>query len=486
MQHAQLNLKMAPGEVSVSPDAPSPENALRDLQSHTDDADRVLQAVSLLASSSRSDDNVRQQLAEPAILKALTEILHKQSNAQTSDPLAARGIVDPALRCIGNACIDNDAARQALTDIGFKWARSCLWQSLTHDDELGFLLVKVLYNICSDHEPAQQQCYREDMCSQLAQFYGQPAEGIRSRAGFTVMGFELIFWIASHKQPEDELPERSPLRDLTHISTSICGQGHDSDEFDGFAFLLETILVFFRDPREQERLVEDAAFGDVWQTLQKAEELMKGRDEDDVKLLGGLSTSFVWCLSDLAALPSFAQKIVALNPTQKDAPRDDLHEFVLPVIKQYEGKKKYGDGSRVVDAACQVLGNVLWSVKDWKRSEYHLQLDGLYKPLVEMAMEFEQAESLHSVAGLLLQLARHSEDSRDRCLEANVAATLPKLCRHSLPQVKEDGLKLLKALGRDNPEFQSEVADLAKEVMVSMAAQQQAEATDAPVIEAPA
>lgn len=66
--------------------------------------------------------------------------------------------------------------------------------------------------------------------------------------------------------------------------------------------------------------------------------------------------------------------------------------------------------------------------------------------------------------------------------DENAMPALQYLCHHEVPQIKEQGVKLLRALGRDCPENQDRFAELGKEVILDM--QEQGPNGDASKVEA--
>ena len=56
----------------------------------------------------------------------------------------------------------------------------------------------------------------------------------------------------------------------------------------------------------------------------------------------------------------------------------------------------------------------------------------------------------HSIAGFLTQLSRPSPEVRERLADGLwVDEALALLCLHEKPQLKQDGIRLLRALGKD-------------------------------------
>ncbi|KAK3696175.1 hypothetical protein LTR37_018077 [Vermiconidia calcicola] len=423
------------------------ENALTNLRIST--ANNPTQAVALLAEASKQSIPAREQLAGPLILRTLTEIIETSIN----DSLET---VDVALRCIGNACIDNSVAREAVTNIGFSWASLCLRDGSSSDIATRRLTAKVLYNICSDYEPAQQQCYREMLHHQLINLcardsHQQPPDDIE-------LLLELLFWICSQK---DQVAQ--DLSTTTNDATSLPGHILDklislphayrsSLEPEDFALLLETCLIFFRDPSIQRDILVRNQLTPVWRILKENEVKISslGEDSEDRKLLVPLSTSLIWCLSDIAASPGIPAETLA-----------DVHTAFIKVVVVVAIKAGANDrgNERLAIAGCQVLGNLLWSGKPVASDV--VEDAALQHSVLALLNTSRDVELLHSAAGLLVQLSRSSVEVREDILQ-------------------QDGIKLLRALGKDSVVNQQRFAELAREVVLSSSAD-----GDTAMVEAP-
>ena len=121
------------------------EEAIQQLLNPSTDASNITSATTTLAAASRSTPSVRQKLADPNVLERLIKHIE--------DPLEPSSSPTAALRCIGNACIDNDDARETVTNLGFTWARKRLQSS---DTEIRNLTILVLVNVCMDYEPCTE------------------------------------------------------------------------------------------------------------------------------------------------------------------------------------------------------------------------------------------------------------------------------------------------------------------------------------------
>ena len=419
-------------------------------------------AIAVLANASRHNISARQQLADPKLLHTLIEVIDCSLDDSTE-------MVEVALRCIGNACIDNDTAREHITEFGFTWAIRCLGSYADNTGLIAGLTIKVLYNICTDFDLSRQKCFHDNVHHALIDYSTSPAARAADDVLMANLFVELLFWICSQKPSESGTTlsqgTLKALLDLPALYESMIPN-------EEWAMLLGTCLTFLRDAQVQKQAVEQELVGKLWDALITNEDKIDSLDytrlepsESEKKLLVPLSTSMIWCLSDIAALPEFAA------PRTLEA--SQLGQVLLFII--IEGSAH----TRVLIAACQMLGNVLWSLQMRAVADHLVESKHLHRPVLKTLVDSPNQELLHSAAGLLVQLVRPSSDAREIIgRDETTRDAVERLCKHETPQLRQDGIILLRALGKDCPANRERFADLAE------AAMQNISATDQNMIEA--
>ncbi|KAI7356110.1 hypothetical protein KC336_g22233, partial [Hortaea werneckii] len=267
--------------------------------------------VRSLADQSRKSEEIRQSLAELPVQQKLIQIITANLATNPEATLAA-------LRCLGNSCIDNDTARSNLSSPSsssssnpqehhnhhLHWAESSLQSP---NPEIRWTTVKVLYNLCTDHEESQQQLYRtrgvwyalvhllvspKTLHLPHLEENGQENEngGVTVTPEERTLLLDLLFWITGQKakidqqepppsqdgQVEDDMSSSSSLPpagvlgkilllpylykndNLCNPSSSTTeaeaeGEGEEND-LDEYATALEITLAFLRDPNIQEEI----------------------------------------------------------------------------------------------------------------------------------------------------------------------------------------------------------------------------------------
>ncbi len=436
------------------------EKAFESLTLNSQDFSQTSNAINILAKASRAHAATREHLADPKILQTLVETVELSLQHD-------RATTELALRCIGNACIDNNAASESITKLGFSWALQCLAISIEDDDDatsstpsdrsLALLTGKVLYNICSDYELGQQKCFEAKIHYLLIQMCALNEVAVSNEKALFI---ELLFWICSQMQPDQEQPPAKVLLTLLSLPAVY----HQELEHEDSALLIETCLLFLREPKVKKDVVTQKLVPYVWQMLALNEDRIAGLQDNskDRKLLAPLSTALIWVLSELAASEEF--------PSAYNLDDDWLQDITRFTFVQVDMESSSVQSPRLIDAAYQILGNYLWARKV-EPSDSHLNADveALDQALMMIIRTSEDIELVHSAAGLLVQLTRLSSNVREHIVSTEEGQGIAeRLCTHSMPQLKMDGISLLKALGKDSPQNQERLTDLARSTLGSL------------------
>ncbi|KAK0934722.1 hypothetical protein LTR29_013729 [Friedmanniomyces endolithicus] len=448
-----------------TPDLQQVEAALQSLQVGSSSA-----ALTTLAAGSKAYPDVRIRLATPEFFRALVEV----AECGLNDSLE---ITSAALRCIGNACIDNDTARETIAGLGFSWAVLCLHHN---DEEIKWLTARVLYNVCSDHEAAQMQCYHDRVHEHLISPCGSP-HSLESRETSTLI--DLLFWITGHRAT---LPnnERDPLSDESVPELLMLPYYHyENTTVEDFATLLEVCLTFLRDPSVQTQVVQS-----------RMGRRPEGEDAQETReLLRPLSTSLIWCLSDIAANEDFAHhyllssvfverllSVIASGGQEPDTRSNDAVEqaglgarqsskahTAQEKVTSYQTERR---SARSIAAACQIVGNMLRVLppQDITTLVMNRRIHARIWHILATRNHADDDDDVpHSFAGFLVQLTRPSVEVREFLAQGvDAEEGLRVLCEHRTPQIRQDGIRLLRALGKNCPVNQERFRSLAASVTV--------------------
>lgn len=454
-------------------------DSIRILLSAPQDGEAFVDAMMALAAQSRESEATRHALAE--ILPHLLKVI--ENFDQTSQDL-----MGATLRCIGNACVENPEACNQVIPSGSELS----WPAILLNERgtgIRDLAIKVLYNLCSQSEDVQKRCYEASLHGSIISALHKQAKSAQGTKddpfGGLSFPIDLIFWITSQRPKEGDAmskdqadgtdDEQLRLRQLVELPSLLAG---DLD-IDDFATLLEVVLVFLRSPKNQAYVAEGKLTEAVWDIMNLNEDKLREADiaADDQKLLVALSTSLTWVLSDIADSDAFKKS--------EDAEGTFMGR-VLPLttpdanVSSCFSSDLDNGAIRLLSAAYQVIGNFLHNV-DPQFAVSLVRDRRIHERVFAIMVTTDNADLLHSAAGLLIQLSRPSPEIRETIsLDSKATPAIESLGRHSIQQLNQDALMLMRALGKDTPAVQERFKPLAGEVMATVAkAQQAAAASDA-------
>jgi hypothetical protein len=527
----------------------------------TDDAhsENLSNAVSSLAKLSREEETVRTRLASKDVLQRLMKIL--MTHPRT---LPAADLLAATLRCVGNACVSNLEACATVAEHKFDWYYTFLvsktrdlrqgnkcpdhtpgadrWtvpMDSPHWDEppaeIRELTTKVLYNICSQSEEAQKLCYIGGVDILIFIVLN---DHLTSPVENASLAIDLLFWVTSHHKElaKDADAIRSHSTGRSYMRVLFPGHWFfvlrapcllwDKVDVEDYATLLESMMVFLRDPMASEDIQGRVQpLSQIWGVLTCIERKIHEAegDAEDVKLLAALSTSLTWILSDITAATDFAYQAIIYDQERIKIFLEDLSQLLTTGVALSRAlwwangdfgsltvhEVVDGDALRLTSAACQICGNTLHGLLS---SEDHARRSGafgetyqailgtltaskqplaiqdphIYQRLFALMTTCDNADFLHSAAGFLIQLSRPSPEVRAEIAgDNNALAAIRRLGQHPMQQLNQDALMLMRALGKDTPSVQENLKELAGEVMATVAETQKAAAdaqTEQPVI----
>jgi hypothetical protein len=219
-----------------------------------------------------------------------------------------------------------------------------------------------------------------------------------------------------------------------------------------YAILLGVVLNFLLLSEVQRKAVKSGHVHWIWDMFAKQEERIINATAADKKLLSGSAGSWVWILSDIAALPEFASH-----------QSEWVQNVVSDVIVHHD---QHSLSPHILSAACQIVANLLWPTANLDSTIRRVYMDRLRTPVLELLCRVHDPDLLHSASGLLLYLLRPSEQMKEAtALSSEGETALERLCRHSNPQIQKDGMKLLQFLGLGKRTVQDRYSQLANDVV---------------------
>lgn len=459
----------------VPADVPSPDldNAIEELLVSEPTATILTETLIKLRACSRENGKSRQRLGNPNVLDKLIETTHA---CDTS-------VVSLALSCIGNAVIDNHAAREHVSrNHGFDWAARLFTteKANTFEVEKNGILVGVLNNICHDSPTtlsacSESRCFRQTLHALDGHFHVKAVP----------MATELLFQLGNRAremtQEEGRTVEQlqpSDLGVLMKVPRRYFGQNWQSSQewlgAEDWASLVSTVLLFAKQEDWLEEMIAQNGLLRLWRLLEENEAFVMhlkedGAEEDDVKLVAPLSASLLWVLSDAATNPYFRVQ----HPLTDSAAWDTIFDAIKSLDRSNQpstnGQKAVQ--SEIVSAAgCQILANVLWIGQPF---EFHLntvERQHIHMPILAGILSSDSANTLHSITGLLWMWILTSKSlivAEAVGDDERIVPALQKLLSHEMPQVVTEGKNLLRALGKYSERNRERFRDLSVQAAVA-------------------
>ncbi|KAK6431923.1 hypothetical protein LTR95_011914 [Oleoguttula sp. CCFEE 5521] len=500
---------MAAEGAQAEPQRNDPEYLAHDLQGSDATSEQFANAVTTLANLSRTSADTRKALADHDVIKRLMDavavpILLELPKHQTT--------AIAILRCLGNACYDDEDSEidsqvaSYIVEFGFEWMHHlpCTKESNGRDATVSIMALRVLNNVTTLSSAVPTRMAADNLdnwlidtlassmlpaedglvtyaCSLLASIYGLD---VRSSLITPERLNQLLSLAAQYAC--DPIHGVMTAERLFVISSSVCNYlnrdaqkqqivdlGLQDKVWDLFV-LVDRLSQAPADARDAQskrgailrrNLFEgDGSIWDASMELFKPDPaLLKAPQSSDEEseiptFTQAQLLQFVWLLSDLAAVPSFA-------PTGLE---DPLMQKVTQLLAPPSGSSVHGV-SKVspyrLTAACQILGNVLHN-GEWRSAASLVQRDRIHVHLVSDLLETAHDEYRHAGASLLCQLTRSSTAVREElALSPDMAGVCSMLARHPNPQLRADALQLIKALGRASPVTMDMYAPLLQEAV---------------------
>ncbi|KAI4716088.1 hypothetical protein E4T48_07749 [Aureobasidium sp. EXF-10727] len=393
----------------------------------------IAKALQILADSS-ADPVLRPRMQDVSFqqLLSLFSGLAVSSEQDASDPTLWRNL----LRCIGNMIADNDTRRSAIIadPTYLKTLNSFLtstspsaWATMLADTT-----IKVIFNLCTDYTPAQEECFLQDIHQSLVYCLDtrfSPEDVVWGLA------LHLTCMIVEHKQklkPSADYPEfevNAPR--LLRLPLA---------EVDATAFLdaLTLVAAHLLDKNFVQALVEHKQIEYIWKLLKRTEHRMlsdrEAGDEEDYDEKQYLQFQLVLSqgLADMTALPLYNEKY-----NTDDTFIQSLYSQTIPTSADPASRLP------IAPAACLILGNLIISDEAAISLAPHVPIKDIF---VELGRSNDSA-FLNAASGLLRHLATPMQNRERYFADAEYLQSTRHLYTDiSLEQVQMGGLALTRQM----------------------------------------
>ncbi|KAF4629001.1 hypothetical protein G7Y89_g9148 [Cudoniella acicularis] len=379
-----------------------------------------------LADGSR-DPRWRIPLGDSGILNLFLEVMSTNSLIQ---PLKIQ-----VLRLIGNSCADTGKSCSSeelfvvLTMADENRARlvaSNFMPSIIlqlQDAALIPFAIPVLYNICVDYEPAQQQASNLFLSKQLIDLISSPLfNNSRAFLGYTCK--ILDFLITQHLAPEN-----TPI-----VLLKIAADREFPCDMEDFVSLINTAVAYMQHEKFQKALISHGGLDTTLVVLVDSYTRFDSHpsigssapDQDDAKILSQMRTNLNQVLSDVSALPEFKK--------------------AYPVVSSFTSSLRRWLSSPQLQlqvCACIMLGNL---ARSDEACEEFVHTSRVHKPLITILTDANDSQLLHSALGFMKNLALPAKN-KEVIGNSGLFEVLPRLwLLDTLQQIQFSSISLARQL----------------------------------------
>ncbi|EPE31627.1 ARM repeat-containing protein [Glarea lozoyensis ATCC 20868] len=307
------------------------------------------------------------------------------------------------LRLIGNSCADTDENRARVISSGS--LRPII--HLLEDTSLLPFTIPVLYNICVDYEPAQQQASDLFLSKELVQLISSPS--FNDSRSFLNYICQILDLLATRPSELEVAPEN-----IAVVLLMLAIDREFPCDSEDYLALVNTAIAYMKHEKFQKALItlggldttltvliESYTRFDAQVTLGSAQP-----DEEDAKLLSQMRTNFNQVLSDVSALPEFKEACPVVSPFTSS-----LRRWLSSPQLQLQV------------CACIMLGNLARS--DEACVEF-VHTSQVHKPLIAILKDANDSQLLHAALGFLKNLAL-PDKNKDEIGNAGIIPILPRL-----------------------------------------------------------
>ncbi|KAM3086807.1 hypothetical protein ACMFMG_000929 [Clarireedia jacksonii] len=287
------------------------------------------------------------------------------------------------LRLIGNSCADTDENRERIVSANYI---PTIISQLSDDTLLAFV-IPVLYNVCVDYVPAQQQASKSYLSRELTTLISSP----RFRNSMHFLGYVCKIFEMLIQQPSepDIAPENTPI-----VLLNLAADRETPVDMEDYIALVNAAAGYLGHERFQKALIKTPLALDTTLTILVDSYTRfdshpsigpETTSEDDAKLLSRMRINLNQALSDISALPEFKEACPVVSPFASSLRR----WLSSPQIQ-------------LQVCACIMLGNL---ARNDEACETFVHTARVHQPLVAILRDANDSQLLHAALGFLKNLA---------------------------------------------------------------------------------
>ncbi|KAM0142630.1 hypothetical protein ACHAP3_001736 [Botrytis cinerea] len=255
------------------------------------------------------------------------------------------------------------------------------------DTNLLAFAIPVLYNVCVDYVPAQQQASGAYLSKELIALIASP----RFKDSVHFLGYvcKLLDLLVQQPSEPDTAPDDTPI-----VLLKLASDRENPVDMDDYIALVNTAVAYLGHEKFQKTLVKtpqalDTALAVLVNSYTRFDSHPSigpsTPHEDDAKLLSQMRINLNSALSDISALPEFKEACPVISPFSSSLRRWLSSEQIQLQV-----------------CACIMLGNL---ARNNEACELFVHTARVHLPLVPVLRDVNDSQLLHAALGFLKNLA---------------------------------------------------------------------------------
>ncbi|APA06669.1 hypothetical protein sscle_02g014390 [Sclerotinia sclerotiorum 1980 UF-70] len=338
------------------------------------DSVSINEAAEKLADCSR-DPKWRVPVGDSGILNFFLELL--------STHTLRHALKLQILRLVGNSCADTDENRARV--VGSNYIPLIITQ-LSDANFLAFA-IPVLFNVCVDYVPAQQQASSSYLSRELITLIASP----RFKGSVHFLGYicKLLDLLIQQPSEPDMASENTPI-----VLLKLASDREDPVDMEDYIALVNTAVAYLGHEKFQKILVKtpqalDTALAILVDSYTRFDSHpsigSSTTHEDDGKALSQMRINLNSALSDISALPEFKEACPVVSP---------FSSFLRRWLSSEQVQLRV--------CACIMLGNL---ARNDEACELFVHTARVHTPLISILKDVNDSQLLHAALGFLKNLA---------------------------------------------------------------------------------
>ncbi|GAM33289.1 hypothetical protein TCE0_003f00084 [Talaromyces pinophilus] len=354
----------------------------------------MVEAAEALANASR-DPSWRIPFGQSGVLQFFLQLI--------ATPDVDKDLLFHSLRLIGNSCADTDENREIV--VSNNYTRAIM--RLTLNPDLVHVAIPVIYNICTDFEPAQTQVATNRLGYILLKQINDGAVKGNALLNFT---YELVEMAAGQAEGIENSPDGTIVL-MMNIALK------EDTTFAQYTCLVTCLAQYLQAERFQIASIRHKLVEHIISVLERSFTIEVDESvSEDVQLLNQLRLKLNQTLGDISALPTFLETYPIGSPLV-----DTLQSWL---IRRQE---------TLQICACVVLGNV---ARTDEICQLMIDQLNIHRALIHNLNNNTIGGVLHASLGFLKNLSI-AESNREKLGDADIIPAISKIWTYdTVPQVQ--------------------------------------------------